>query len=73
MRLVHKKTGEPVKAGDKITSFRGEEAVLVDKYKPDASNALGRVYVRWSDGPEDVQIGFYPSVFGLEWVDREDR
>ncbi len=65
MRLIHKSTGKEVQIGDAVTSFRGEAATVSYVSKPHSPASTGRVGV---DGGE-----FFPSVFDLEWVDREDR
>ena len=59
LQLVDSKTRQVHKAGDELTSFRGETAKL-------ASFDYRRVYVRWPDA--DFDQSYYPSVFGCEVV-----
>lgn len=67
MILVNSKTREPVKLGDEIISFRGERATVIGWMEPKHSGSTGRVQV------VDAKYGgfFYPSVYGLEWEDRQ--
>jgi len=66
MRLIHKKTGKEVAVGDKITSFRGEETTVQFFREPHAARSSGKVVTA-----EDRE--FYVGVYGMEWVDRDDR
>lgn len=61
MKLVFKGTAIPVLMGDKVTCFRGEQAVVTGWAEPRHSGSTGRVYT--SDGE------YYPSVYNLEWVE----
>lgn len=63
--LVHEDTNEEVNAGDSVTSFRGEPAVVKGGMPPHKPSSTGRV---WVDGGE-----FFPSVFGLKWVKQESE
>jgi len=71
MRLVHDATQVEVAIGDEITDFRGEKAIVTGWDKPHKPASTGRVYVRAVDGEHSA--GFYPSVFDLTWIEREDR
>lgn len=71
LKLVHKKTGKPVKEGQVIADFRGDEAVFLHGTEPSHPGSTGRAYVRPVDSdPESSGFGFYPSVFDLEWRDQ---
>lgn len=56
MRLIDSATKQEVKAGDTVTTFRGEKVILV-------SFNERRVYVRVETG---FQREYYPSVIGCE-------
>jgi hypothetical protein len=46
--------------------------MIIGITKPHKPSSTGRVYVKWQD--ENRGTGeYFPSVFGLYWVDREDR
>lgn len=70
MRLIYKDTGKEVKPGDKVKSFRDELATVVSFSKPHKPSSSGRVLV---DDGNGFQHEYYVSVYGMEWVDREDR
>jgi len=71
MQLIHEKTRLPVKVGDTVTSFRGEETVIRWIEEPHKPASTGRVYV--SKESTDMQAAYFPSVFGLVWEGRSDR
>jgi hypothetical protein len=49
-----------------------EVGMIIGITKPHKPSSTGRVYVKWQD--ENRGTGeYFPSVFGLYWVDREDR
>jgi hypothetical protein len=59
--LYHKTSGIPVKIGDHVTSFRGEEATVLDIVPPRHEGSTGRVY---------TELGaHYPSVYDLHWIE----
>lgn len=69
MRLVYTETHQEVKIGDKVTIFRGEPAIVNGIEKPKHGGSTGWVYLYsgyWKSG-------FFPSVIGAEWVEREDQ
>ena len=61
MKLINLKTKAVVLAGETITDFRGDTAVLEATYARDG--ARGKVQVKGRL--------YYPSVYGLEFVPRE--
>ena len=61
MKLIHNNTSQDVKIGDRVTSFRGEEMTVTGIEAPRHSASTGRVYVNNGQG-------YYPSVFGLSWI-----
>jgi hypothetical protein len=71
MKLVDKR-GCKVAVGTIVRSFRGEVATVHGITRPHKPASTGRVYVRFSDD-EGTMGEYFPSVFGLTWVDREDR
>lgn len=71
MKMVHKKSGKAVMPGDEVQNSRGEKAVVVSLEKPRHAGSTGRVYVLLQDAK--MSTGYYPDVYGLEWVEREDR
>lgn len=66
MKLVHKDTGKEVEVGDTVTSFRGDFATVRFFQKPHKPSSSGKFTT--GGGFE-----YYVGVFGLEWIDREDR
>lgn len=64
MKLINIKTNKEVKKGEKIISFRGEEATLLDFYSKGASSS-GRVVVKWQ-GADKNTYEYYPFVFDCE-------
>ena len=72
MKLVfsNNKTKE-VKIGDAVQNNDGEQVVVEHIVKPHKPSSTGRVYVR---GPrEEHGHEFFPGVFGMEWIEREDH
>lgn len=63
--LVDATTGETVKIGERLTSFRGEAATLVGYESPKSPASAGRVYVKWEG--EERMSSYFPSVFNLIW------
>lgn len=74
MQLVHETSGQPVTEGSKLTSFRGETYWLRGGRAPQHSGSTGKVWV--VRAKKDLGNGrvmsheYYPSVFGLKWVDQ---
>jgi hypothetical protein len=52
--------------GDEVTDFRGEKAVVRDATAPKSPASTGRVYVTVPGVTS--QQGYFPSVYGLMWV-----
>ncbi len=67
MILKHDNTGATVLLGDKVTSFRGETAVVAGWERPRHSGSTGRVTIKWDARPEWGVQSLYPSVFNLSW------
>jgi hypothetical protein len=78
MRLVYKATGQPVKRGDFLVktgegSLAGEYFVT-DFRPPHKPSSEGKITVRLAGKSSAYWSGeFYVSVFGAEWIEREDR
>jgi hypothetical protein len=72
MRLVHEDTGIEVVDGEVVTDFRGDKCIVAGREEPRSPASTGRVYVRPTHGEQWTQ-GYYPSVFNLKWIEREDR
>jgi hypothetical protein len=73
MRLVYKegpRAGAEVRVGDGV-SLRDGPAEVLSIEKPHKPASTGRVYVRPLGGT--YETGYYPSVIGAEWIEREDR
>lgn len=75
MKLIHEATGEPAKIGEMLTDRDGQQAKLLSIREPHSPASTGRVYVEWDAEDEDDRFRqeYFPSVFGLEWIEREDR
>lgn len=71
MKLVFTKDKtREVKVGDEVMTRDG--AVIVTKIeKPWKPSSTGRVYVR--SPAAHFSSGYFPSVIGAEWIDREDQ
>lgn len=70
--LVDSTTGEYPSIGDEVVSFRGEEFILDGGAAPRTENSTGRVYVKPINHP-NLSSEFFPSVFGLKWVQEESE
>jgi len=71
MKLVNKLTGNEVLVGHKIMLSTGNVVTVTSIQEPRHGGSTGRVYVKYPISKNE--IGFYPSVVGAHWVDREDR
>lgn len=74
MKLVYNETGKEVQIGDEVIILEKAFAVrhtVTDIVKPKHGGSTGRVYIR-SDS-ERYAHGFYPSVIGATWIEREDQ
>lgn len=69
-KLVSKETGEEVKLGAKVKSFRGEEYIYTGGRSPHKPSSVGLIYVCSKLG--EVTDAYYPSVFNLKW-EKEDE
>ena len=65
MKLIHNTTGSQVQVGDKVKSFRGENAVVKRFSKPHKPASQGKVLTTLGE--------HYVAVYDMKWVDREDR
>lgn len=65
MKLVYKKTGEPVKVGDPV-EVNGVATTVSYFREPHKPSSEGKVSLE--SGAE-----YYVSIIGAEWIGREDR
>lgn len=77
MKLVHRDSLKPVQIGDVCEIVDPDEKVLetwvvTGFSKPTSPAFTGRVYVHKQGDPRITSI-FFPSVFNMEWINREDR
>jgi hypothetical protein len=67
MKAIDLNTGEEVKVGSKVTSFRGEEAVLLDLCRVNefyyGGRRSGKVLVQWTK--DGFRAEYYDNVFNL--------
>ena len=63
--LIDTALDRPAHRGQSLVSMRGEYATLEYADAPHKPSSTGRVYVRDAGGRV---AGYFPSVFGLEWV-----
>jgi hypothetical protein len=70
VKLIYTKTGQPVNAGDVVTTRDGSEYRLDFYREPHKPSSTGRVYITPLAG--GCQREFFPSVIGAEWIERED-
>lgn len=66
LKLVLAATGEEVKIGDRVTTFRGESGVVTAMQEPQHPGSTGRVSFK-QDGQQSSSE-FYPGVINAEWV-----
>lgn len=67
--LYNIKTGEKVHFGESITSFSGEEYILIGASEPHKESSTGKVYVRPATMETDElkTEEYYPGVFDLSF------
>lgn len=70
--MVRQDTGVPVKRGA-ILEHESARFILSDLELPRHAASSGRVYVRKLGARDETAQGFFPHVFGLEWIQRNDR
>jgi hypothetical protein len=65
--LITDRDGNPVTAGSKITSFRGEAATFVSLERGPEYNGTSKVVVRWigADNEQSSRLRYYHTVFDL--------
>lgn len=69
MKLVYETNGNEVKEGDTV-HLRDEAVTVTSIIKPAHGGSTGRVYV----APKGMRsVGFFPSVIGAKWIEREDQ
>lgn len=69
MILVRESDGTPLKVGDKVKTFRGENRILRGWREPHTINSSGRVFV--STTPNGREEQYFPSVIGAVFKVRE--
>lgn len=62
--LVHIRTGKPVALNELVFDFRGKGNFITHATPPHKPSSEGRVYARKGEA-------YYPSVFGLKWINGE--
>lgn len=67
--LVYRSTGIPVKVGDVVDTFRGEQSVVEGWREPLTPESTGRVLIRLGSSQP---FPYYPSVIDAEWRDGGD-
>ena len=67
-QLIDDKTKQPLLLGTKVTTFRGEKAILTAFYPPHRPGVSGKVLVKRKTGGEDL---IYASVIGAEYIEVE--
>lgn len=67
MLLIDKDTAEVLKKGDRVTTFRGEDATLTGWDDPHRVGSVGRVYLRVDGRPCDDS--FFPGVINAQFVE----
>lgn len=70
MKLIHINSLKNVELGDVVRSFRGDQGVVHHFVPPHKPSSSGHVSVRVDTHQEMYN---YVGVWGLEWIDREDR
>lgn len=72
MRLIHKKTGLEIGVGD-IVALDNQQVKILHAPKPHSPASSGKVTVMIRDNLGEHEVTYYAGVFGLEWIEREDR
>lgn len=70
MKLIYIKDLRPVEVGDPVTNFRGQTGIVKHFLPPHKPASTGHISV---DCGEGVEAWNYVGVWGMEWIDREDR
>ncbi len=65
LKLIDEKTGKELNIGDKVKTFRGEEAELQGWCEPLKPTSTGRIYIKLKEGVRE----FFPSVIGACFVE----
>ena len=71
MWVIDNQTGQEVKPGDSLVSFRGERATLVRAVRAQQPGKSGKVLVRWVDRPVVsgmANLEYYDKVFNVSVV-----
>lgn len=63
--LKHKKTGDPVAVGEKITDHRGIAAYVCGGVPPETKRGQGTVATALSVG--GIEFDYYPKIYDLVW------
>lgn len=71
MRLVYETTGEEVKVGDIVTTFRGKKCEVKYFAPPHKPSSEGKITVQ-EEGCTFCSE-YYVGVIGAKWIEREDR
>lgn len=58
-----------MKVGDKVKTFRGENATVRSFRTPHKPSSEGKISIMIQDFNEEVYVG----VIGAKWIEREDR
>src|ERR1700751_1606864 len=67
-KLIDIKTNNEIKAGDTVTTFRGEKGKLISIEAPRHSGSTGRVYVQLGSRYAE----FFPTVINAKIVEADD-
>lgn len=51
----------------------GQAYIVTTISKPHKPGSTGKVYAKPIGVPNASEIGYYPSVWGMEWIEREDQ
>lgn len=71
MKLVYESSGVEVKEGDEANLKDGKPVIVTSIEKPRHGGSTGRVHVRVAGTARNT--GYYPSVIGAKWIDRDDQ
>ncbi len=71
MKLVYESSGREVQVNDEVDMPNGLTVTVKDIQKPAHGGSTGRVYVRAPGA--SFNSGYYPSVIGAKWIDRDDQ
>lgn len=73
MKLIFEATGKEVHIGDRAITSRGRTCTVTAIQRPRNPASTGLVYLAPNMIAASRSQGYYPSVIGAVWIEREDQ